>query len=99
MSKRTLKIIKIAIVIFVIVTLIGSLIVLQDTHHLETCYEQHCIYCRLIHIAQNIINIVFALVVILKLGFLIYFFLSRIEKEIVAFVHLSLVFQKVQFNE
>lgn len=99
MSKKTLRIIKVAVVIFVIATLIGSLIVLQDTHHLETCHEHHCIYCQLIHIAQNIINIVLTLVIILELGILIYFFLSKIEKEIVTFIHLPLVFQKVQFNE
>lgn len=99
MNKKILKAIKIAAVVFIIVTLVFSLIVSQDEHHLETCHEDHCIWCSFIHIAQNIISLSIAFVVAVIIGVLIYFFLSRLHKEQVVFVLVSLVFQKVQLNE
>ena len=99
MNKKILKAIKIAVVVFIIATLVCSLIVSQDEHHLETCHENHCIYCAIIHIAQNIISLSIAFVVAIVIGVLIYFFLSRLHKEQVIFVQSSLVFQKVQLNE
>ena len=99
MNKEILKVIKIAVIVFIIATLVCSLIVSQDEHHLETCHEDHCIYCAIIHIAQNIISLSIAFVVAIVIGVLIYFFLSRLHKEQVIFVQSSLVFQKVQLNE
>ncbi len=99
MNKKILKVIKIAVVVFIIATLVCSLIVSQDEHHLETCHEDHCIYCAIIHFAQNIINLSIAFVVAIVIGVLIYFFLSRLHKEQEIFVQSSLVFQKVQLNE
>ncbi|MBR3325225.1 MAG: hypothetical protein IKG14_04185 [Clostridia bacterium] len=99
MNKKILKAIKIAVIIFIIATLVFSLIVSQDEHHLETCHEDHCIYCAIIHIAQNIISLSIAFVVAVVIGVLIYFFLSRLNKEQIVFVQSSLVFQKVQLNE
>ena len=99
MNKKILKVIKIAVVVFIIDTLVFSLIVSQDEHHLETCHEDHCIYCAIIHIAQNIISLSIAFVVVAVIGVLIYFFLSRLHKEQIVFVQSSLVFQKVQLNE
>lgn len=99
MNKKILKAIKIAVVVFIIATLVCSLIVSQDEHHLETCHEDHCFYCAIIHIAQNIISLSIAFVVAIVIGVLIYFFLSRLHKEQVIFVQSSLVFQKVQLNE
>lgn len=99
MNKKILKSIKIAVIIFIIVTLVFSIIVSQDEHHLETCHEDHCIWCSIIHIAQNIIGLSTAFVVAVVIGILIYFFLSRLHKEQIVFVQSSLVFQKVQLNE
>lgn len=99
MNKKILKAIKIAVVVLMAATLVFSLIVSQDEHHLETCHEDHCIYCAIIHIAQNIINLSIAFVVAMVIGVLIYFFLSRLHKEQEIFVQSSLVFQKVQLNE
>lgn len=99
MNKKMLKVIKIAVIVFIITTLVCSLIVSQDEHHLETCHEEHCVYCAIIHIAQNIISLSIAFVVAIVIGVLIYFFLSRLHKEQVIFVQSSLVFQKVQLNE
>lgn len=99
MNKNILKAIKITIVFFIIATLVFSLIVSQDEHHLETCHDEHCIYCATIHIVQNIITLSIAFIVAIVIGVLIYFFLSRLQKEQEVFVSSSLVFQKVQLNE
>ena len=99
MNKKMLKTIKIALVCFAIFILIGTLIVSRDEHHLETCHEECCIYCSLIIFTQNIVKITIAVVVAMVIGFLIYFFLSRLHKEKAVYVQSSLVFQKVQLNE
>ena len=99
MNKKILNAIKIAFIVFIIATLVCSLIVSQDEHHLETCHEDHCVYCTIIHFAQNIINLAIAFIVAIIIGVLIYFFLSRLYKEQKNFVQSSLVFQKVQLNE
>ncbi len=99
MNKKILKAIKIAVVVFIIATLVCSLIVSQDEHHLETCHEDHCFYCAIIHIAQNIISLSIAFIVAVVIGVLIYFFLSRLHRRQVVFMLVSLVFQKVQLNE
>ena len=99
MNKKILKAIKIAVVVFIIATLVCSLIVSQDEHHLETCHKDHCFYCAIIHIAQNIISLSIAFVVAIVIGVLIYFFLSRLLRRQEIFVLVSLVFQKVQLNE
>ena len=80
MNKKILKAIKIAIIIFIIATLVCSLIVSQDEHHLEICHEDHCVWFSIIHFAQNIINLSIAFVVAIVIGVLIYFFLSRSKK-------------------
>ncbi len=99
MDKRILKLIKLAIVVFIVAIFTFSIIVSQDEHHLETCHEDHCIYCAIIHIAQNIISLSSAIVIAVMIGVLINFFLSILHKEKDVFVLISLVFQKVQLNE
>ena len=99
MNKKILKTIRLSIIVFAIAILFFSIIGSQDEHHLETCHEDHCIWCSIIHIAQNIISLVISHVVAVVIGVLIYFFLSRLHKEQVIFVLVSLVFQKVQLNE
>jgi len=99
MNKKIKKTIKIAIIVFILHALVFSIIVSHDEHHLEICHEDHCIYCSLIFIAQDIINLSMGVVVAISVGFLIYFFLSRLYKEQVVLVQFSLVFQKVQLNE
>lgn len=99
MNKRILQVIKIILIAFIIVTIVFFLIVSQDEYHLETCHEDCCIYCVIIHIAQNIINLFSAFIIAVVIGFLIYFFLSRLYREQEVFVLSSLIFQKVQLNE
>ncbi len=99
MNKKILKTFKKSIIVFIVITLVFSLIVSQDEHHLETCNEDHCIHCIIIHITQNIINITTSFIMAVVIGALIYFFLSRLHKEQFIFVQSSLVFQKVQLNE
>ena len=95
---KVLKVIKITITIFAIAALVFSLVVSQDEHHIETCHHEHCFYCAIIHIAQNIINLSIAFIIAIVIGVLIYLFLSRLHKNQAVFVLFSLVFQKVQLN-
>ncbi len=99
MNKTLLKTIKISIIVFIVATFIFSIIVSQDAHHLETCHEDHCLYCAIIHIGQNFISLFITFVIAVIVGILINYFLSRLHKEQVKFVQSSLVFQKVQLNE
>ena len=99
MNKKILKAIKMVAVVLMAITLVLSLIVSQDENHLETCHEDHCIWCSIIHIAKNIISLSIAFIVAVVIGVLIYFFLSRLHRRQVVFVLVSLVFQKVQLNE
>lgn len=99
MNKELLKLLKITLIVFVIIGLILSVIVSQDEYHISTCHEEHCVYCLIIHLAQNILSLASVFIVAVVIGFLIYFFLSRLHKEYKAFVQSSLVFQKIQFNE
>lgn len=94
--KNVIKIIIISVCVFV---LIVSSIVSQDLYHLETCKEEHCIKCAMIQIAQTIIESIIAIVFYVFIGFLIYFFLSRLYNYVKIVIKNSLVFQKVQFNE
>ena len=82
MNRKILKAIKIAVIVFIIATLVCSLIVSQDEHHLETCHDEHCTVCSMIQMAQSIISLSVAIVMCTFEGFLIYFLLSRIYKEL-----------------
>ena len=99
MKRKILRIINVLIAVAIITTIVFSLIVSQDEHHLEDCQEEHCLICVIIHIAQNIINFLITFVIVMIIGFLIYFFLSRLYKSEIVVVQLSLVSLKVQFNE
>ena len=93
------KVIKISIILAIIAILVFSFIVSQDKHHIETCHEHECVWCRIIHIAQNIINLFIDLIVTLVIGCLTYQILSRLKREKVISTRFSLVIQKVQLNE
>lgn len=100
MEKNVLKVIKIFVISFICASLIFSIIVSQAEHHLETCHEDNCAICHIIHIAKTIISISFAYIILyVFVGFLIYYILSRLHKENFVFVQSSLIFQKVQLNE
>ena len=99
MNRKLLKALKLAIIVLIMTTLVFSIIVSQDEHHLETCHEEHCAHCMIILMAQSIISISIAFVIAIVIGALIYMFLARIHKEQEIFIQDSLVFQKVQLNE
>lgn len=99
MLKSIMKNIKIIAIFFVIFMLIFSLIVSHDHNHLDTCHEDHCFVCFIIHFAQNIVNMIVSFTLIAMIGVFIYFYLSRLRKENSFFVLVSLVFQNVQLNE
>ena len=99
MNRKLLNAIKTLIIFLIIATLVFSIIVSQDEHHLETCHEEHCAHCMIILMAQSIISISIAFVIAIVIGALIYMFLARIHKEQEIFIQESLVLQKVQLNE
>lgn len=99
MNKKILKVLKMVIISIIIISLILSVIVSLDHHHLETCHEEHCVLCSIIHIAQNIVNWIYVVYTCVWTSFLIYFYLARMHTERVAVVKESLIFQKVQLNE
>jgi len=75
------------------------IIVSQDEYHLEKCHEEHCAKCQIIQIAQNIINIVQAIILCTFIGFLIFIMLDKIKKEKLIMIQRSLIFDKVRLNE
>ena len=97
MNRKLLKALKLAIIVLIMTTLVFSIIVSQDEHHLETCHEEHCAHCMIILMAQSIISISIAFVIAIVIGALIY--IARIHKVQEIFIQDSLVFQKVQLNE
>lgn len=99
MNKKIFKISKIIIALCITTILVVSLVVSQDECHLEACEDEHCIYCMIIQIAQNLIRLSTIIINIVMIGVLIYLFLSKLRKENKVFVLVSLVFQKVQLNE
>ena len=100
MDKKILKTIKNISITLIVICIIFSFIVSQDTHHLEICHEEHCAICVIICIAQNIVSISIVIVLYLYVGFLIYFFLAKLVNKIkINSIQKSLIFQKVQFNE
>ena len=99
MNRKLLKALKLAIIVLIMTTLVFSIIVSQDEHHLETCHEEHCAHCMIILMAQSIISISIAFVIAIVIGALIYLFLAIIHKEQEIFMQDSLVLQKVQLNE
>ena len=99
MKRELLKAAKTGVVALFVVILIFSLIVSQDNHHLESCHEEECIYCTIILMAKKIMGISVSFCITVVIGISIYLFLLKLHKEYKIFVQLSLVFQKVQFNE
>ena len=99
MNKKILEKNKIVLITFIIAIILFSFIVSQDECHLDNCNEDHCIWCSIIHIAQNIINISIAIIVTITISFLLSFYLLKLKLIQVLFALDSLVFQKVQLNE
>lgn len=99
MKKDFLKLIKFAIIIFTIMAFLFSIIVSLDEHHIESCHDEHCEYCKIIHIAQSIIILSFGYIMAIFIKILIQIYLARLHKEELTFMQSSLVFQKVQLNE
>ena len=99
MSIKEKNNIKLMIVFLMIAILLMALIVSQDEHHIDNCSDDNCAYCTIINIARNIMILSISFVIAIITGVLIYFFLSRLNKEINIIIKKSLVFQKVQLNE
>lgn len=99
MNKNLLNVIKILMITIFIISLVLANVISHDSHDMEHCEDEHCLICIIIHAAQTIVNVSFAIVICEFIAFLIYFVLSRLHKNERIFVQESLVFQKVQMNE
>ncbi len=99
MNRKILKLIKCIVIVFIITSFLCSIIVSLDEHHIETCHDDNCGYCQIIHIAQCIIMFSTGYIMVISLKILIQIYLARLHKEKIIFVQSSLVFQKVQLNE
>jgi len=69
-----------------------------DTHHIEICHEDNCDVCLLIEFAQKIINFTVNKINYL-IGFYLFLLILKFKRENSSNDHLTLVLQKVQFNE
>ena len=99
MVRNIKHILKISFIILFIFFLILANIISDDAHDLDHCENEHCIICAIIQIARIIVNNILAFIVLVDSGFLIYLFLSRINKEKLCFTHTTMINQKVQLNE
>ena len=99
MNKKIIKILFKIAFILIIFSIMCSSIISQDTHHLEICHDEDCIICTIIHIAINIINIIFEIRLSIFFMFLIMYVLAKIHKEFCVVIKNTLLFQKVMFNE
>lgn len=100
MNRSLYRALKIFIVAIVIISLLLSFVVSQDSHHIDTCELEHCSVCRIIHMAQNIVNMTVTIFLFVTIFFLIFFFLANAYKtKNTVSVQESLVFRKIQLNE
>ena len=99
MKEITKKAVKVVMIAFTISVLIFFLIVSQDNHHIETCHDDDCVYCAIILVSQNVINLVVAFVSAIMVGVFVQYFLSRLREKQEVSMNFSLIFQKVQMNE
>lgn len=99
MNNKVIKILFKIALFLIIFSIICSSIISQDTYHLEICHDEDCIICTIIHIAINIINIIFEINISIFFMFLIMYILAKIHKEFCIVSKNTLLFQKVMFNE
>ena len=99
MKKNIIKILNIIAIFLVIISLVFSLVLAQDTHHLFECHDDGCIHCAIIHISQSLIKGLNLAAIILITFASIYYFLARLYKTNDNLNELSLVAQKVRLNE
>lgn len=99
MNKKIIKILFKISFIIIIFSIICSSIISQDTHHLEICHDENCNICSIIHLAINIINIIFEINLAMFFILLIMYILCKIHKEFFVVIKNTLLFQKVMFNE
>ena len=95
MNNKLLKIIKYLLMTVICISLLLMIIVSQDEYHLEKCHEEHCAQCQIIQIAQNIINIVQAIILWVFIGLVIFIMLDKIKKEKMIMIQRTLIFDKL----
>ena len=94
---NTKKFKKILVAILTI-SLICSFFISQETHHIDTCHDENCQECSIIHFAQVIINLIVVLFIYIITKYLINYIIAQIHKEQKIANKTTLVFLKVQMN-
>lgn len=91
-------ILKLILVMMMILTIIFCFIASSDFHHLDTCHDDHCSKCAIIHMSQLITQVTPLLTIVILKIFFIQYVLSKIYHKY-NYLKFSLVSQSVQFNE
>lgn len=91
--------VKLIFMILIMFTLIISLIVSLDEHHIEICNEEKCIECAIINAAKNIVSISIAIIVFVIIGIKVYYHTLQLLNQVKMYEYTSLVSKKVQLNE
>lgn len=92
------RILKIVLVIMMVVTISFSFIISSDNNHIDTCHEEHCIKCAIIHIAKSIVHTIITLKYVIVKFLLIQYVMAKCHYTFFK-TDDSLVYKMVQFNE
>ena len=86
-------------VMIIIISILVCNIISQNHYHLDMCEDENCTICNMIHCAQNLFEIVTAIIILEIQTIFIYKFVIEIKKLIIEKEENSLIFKKVQKNE
>ncbi|MBR6034127.1 MAG: hypothetical protein IKP28_05295 [Clostridia bacterium] len=100
MKRKLTKFIFIIASLLLVASILISFTIAQDRHHIDTCCENDCEYCSIIHIAQELLIRILAIIINVTLtSYCIVNILAKIHAYNYINISKSLVFQKVQLNE
>lgn len=99
MIKKTSKLILIFLSILLVIFISVSFVASQHTHHLETCHEEKCAICNIIHIAREFVYKILILGINIAFINSIVFIITKIYSYNYFALPKSLVHQNVQLNE
>lgn len=102
MNKNSAKLLKSALIVFMILNILLFTIVSLDIGHVNECHDEHCLICSAIHFSQRLIGMVTVIIILADaLIFLISTFLADkfTKREPNTSILNTLVKQKIQFNE
>ena len=97
MKKSYRIIIVIMMTLFCVSTMISGIVSL-DLHHIQTCEEEECAICNMIHVAQLLTGLMLAMVLVVFVITPHHSVLEKVHGKRESTMNQSLVFQKVQLN-